>query len=426
MFNHKYNTDNVFSRSIIVGLINLLNNKIQIPNILDTGVVDIIEIPWFFSQGGDERFMQDYFENWSDCLHPLMADGNYDIIPRGNVKLASENINSGALTHRFVRGRRVREIGGQLHTFSSYLNSIPMNYTFEASIKTDTYLDALKITQTIREVFYSTQIFYTRYDGFKIPCQAGFPEDLGIEKTFEYTYADDTQTMVNFSIEVECYQPVTDKTSEMSAANIIEGFATYTSVDTECGDDVINIDLPLKSIDFTTLNTSVVGQPNTYYVSNVPIDINWTSIGTITKVDIYYRINDSNWVISKRFTKNSDHYSLVVPENKNNFDIIFSEDVKKKAVIRPFFDSQGKLTAVNVIEGGYGYTEKLNIDIDQNNFTGHSCEIQPIIENGIITDIKIIDPGSGYDRTTEYKLDIKVVDSRDNSIADSLLGLVII
>ena len=164
MINHINNTDNVFSRSVIVGLINLLNNKIQIPNVLSDNKVDVIEIPWFFSQGGDERFMQDYFIHWADCLHPNMVDGNYDIIPRGNVQLTAESINSGALTHRFIRGKRVREVGGQLHTFSSYMNSIPMNYTFEATLKTDTYLDALKISQTIREIIYSTQVFYTIND----------------------------------------------------------------------------------------------------------------------------------------------------------------------------------------------------------------------------------------------------------------------
>ena len=50
-FQHKHNTDNVFSRAVIVGLINLLNNKIQYTNVLGDNETDVISVPWFFNQG---------------------------------------------------------------------------------------------------------------------------------------------------------------------------------------------------------------------------------------------------------------------------------------------------------------------------------------------------------------------------------------
>ena len=113
-FQHKYNTDNIHSRAIIVGLINMLNNKIQYENQLSNTEKDVIEVPWFFAKSVDERFLQDYFTFWSDCIHPKLVDGNYDITPRGIITLTSKGIESSSLTQRFVRGSYVKEIDGKL------------------------------------------------------------------------------------------------------------------------------------------------------------------------------------------------------------------------------------------------------------------------------------------------------------------------
>ena len=44
-FLHKYNTDNVHSRAVIVGVLNMLNNHIFIENVLSDSNIDIVEIP---------------------------------------------------------------------------------------------------------------------------------------------------------------------------------------------------------------------------------------------------------------------------------------------------------------------------------------------------------------------------------------------
>ena len=120
-FLHKYNTDNVHSRAVIVGLVNLLNTRVQYENVLSDTNIDIVTVPFFYSMTGDERFLQDYFLEWNDCIHPKIADGNYDVIPRGIVTLESNTINTTAMTHRFVRGSYVKEVAGQLQTFNSQL-----------------------------------------------------------------------------------------------------------------------------------------------------------------------------------------------------------------------------------------------------------------------------------------------------------------
>ena len=169
--------------------------------------------------GGDERFLQDFFTHWSDCQHPRMADGNYDVIPRGVLTLTDNSINTTAMTHRFVRGTYVKEVNGELQRFNSFLNSIPLTMSFDLEVETDTLIDAFKIQQAILETFYKVQVFSVSFKGFRVPCQGGFSEDLGIEKTFEFSYQDENKIKFKFSIEVETYYPVVDQTTTRLNSN---------------------------------------------------------------------------------------------------------------------------------------------------------------------------------------------------------------
>ena len=218
-FLHKFNTDNVHSRAVIVGLLNLLNSKVYIENILGDESIDSIEVPFYYNMGGDERFLQDYYLHWNECMTPRMADGNYDVIPRGIVTLSSNNVNTAAMTHRFVRGTYVKEVDGKMQQYNAFLNSIPLTMSFEVKIETDSYLDAFKVQQSILETFYKVQVYSVQFKGFRVPCQVGFPEDYSLEKTFEFTYQSETKVFVNFSLTVETYFPVPDRTTERLNSN---------------------------------------------------------------------------------------------------------------------------------------------------------------------------------------------------------------
>lgn len=418
-YNQKYNTDNVFSRAIIVGIVNLLNNKIQFINTVDNDKEDIIEVPWFPNQAGDERFMQDFFQHWSDCQHPKLATGNYDVIPRGVITLNGENINESALTHRFVRGKRVKEVDGQLQTFNAYLNSIPLTYTFECVVKTDTYLDAMKVTQTIREIFYATQIFYTSYKGFKIPCQVGFPADYTIDKTFEYTYGDDTDVTVSFSLELETYQPVMDKTTERHDAARMQSINPNIDV---ANSDPNNVNLP---DDNRSINIISPIESETFY-SGSTLLIEWESTGTILRNDIYYTIDSgTKWIPIQRNISNRGFYSWEVPtftEKSPYFVLDQSPDIQGK--FRCIVDANGQITNIIIFEGGLGYTNTLKVEVEENQFSGVPAQVEAIIENGTIVDFVIHNGGSGYTPTLQKIIEIKVTDS--NSDANDVINSITI
>ena len=58
----RHNSDDIFNRSIIGGLLNLLNHNITYEQIWDDNVVETVEVPFvynFVSNEPNERFIQD-------------------------------------------------------------------------------------------------------------------------------------------------------------------------------------------------------------------------------------------------------------------------------------------------------------------------------------------------------------------------------
>jgi hypothetical protein len=210
-FNGRKNTDDIHIRSIIVGLINMLNNQIFYENVIDDTHSDIVEVPFFYSTTGDERFLQDYFLQWNDCIYPKKVDGNSDPIPRGVLKIGDISIDTAGLTQRWIRGEFSRIINGTTETFSAYINSLPLKIEFEVEIKFDTLNECFKTFQAILETFYRVRIFNVEFKGMMIPCQVSFPESMPVEKSFEFSYPSEKEISMKFSLDIESYYPVIDE-----------------------------------------------------------------------------------------------------------------------------------------------------------------------------------------------------------------------
>jgi len=222
-FNQQYNTDDILVRSVIVGLLDLLNKRFQIRQVMDTES-EIIPVPFFYQRFGSERFMQDFFMKYHEgCEGPITTEGGSEPVPRGIIALTSLAVNQTALTSKFVRGTYNKEINGEIKAFSSMLNVIPLNMVFDASVLCNTLVESLKITQAAIGSFYKAAKFNVNYSGFMVPCQAGFSQDYQIEKQIQYTYGDgEDKITMKFSIEVETYLPVPDDTSERWRGNIMD------------------------------------------------------------------------------------------------------------------------------------------------------------------------------------------------------------
>jgi hypothetical protein len=200
----------------MVGLLNFLTDKVQIKQAIQADEERLVPIPFYPRFYGDDRFAQDFFLLYgSDCDGFKYAEGNYDPVPRGIIDLTSLTINSSALTNKFVRGTYNKEVAGQIQAYSSYLNVIPLSLVWDVEIITASVGESFKIVQQIIATFYKAATFSVDYNGFRVPCQIGFAQDYNIEKPITFSYGEDNNIFVKFTIEMEAYQPITDPKTEV-------------------------------------------------------------------------------------------------------------------------------------------------------------------------------------------------------------------
>jgi hypothetical protein len=221
----KFNTDEVFLRGLIVGMLRALNEKLTYTQVNDQQQVLEVYVPFFYSMSGDESFLQDFFLQYEDCDgNPVFAEGNYDVIPRGIVNLTGVQIDTSALTSGFVRATYNQEdTKGQMRAFSSYMKSIPLTGSFSVVIKVDTLLDAFKLFQSTINTFYKVLHFSFEHEGMKIPVQVGFPESYDNDKQQEFTYQSvQKRIQFSFNLQLETYYPQKDLSTERFRGNLMQ------------------------------------------------------------------------------------------------------------------------------------------------------------------------------------------------------------
>jgi hypothetical protein len=459
-FNIKKNTDNVFVRNIIAGLIKLLNNQIFYENVKD-GETDIVQVPFFYSFTGDERYLQDYFLNWNDCNYPKKLEGNIDPIPRGSIQLGDFSIDTSGLTQRWIRGQMTKTIQNKTETFNAYINSIALKIGFEVTVKADGVLESFKIIQGFLDTFYKVRVYNVEYKGMMIPCQVSFPESYSAEKTFEFEYPAERFINMTVSLEIETYYPVVDEPNLGSSVmrDLIDGNMDITQqrltdIDIERkltrkqGTDFIEGVDNLSSKTSSIRNSSNVmsslligkesetGNFNNYknkgslvllsplvgetYYSGKPINIKWEKSGWIDELAIYYSLDyGTTWIESNiGINASLESYEWIVPELTNILDgiVVFGNVPKRQAKISLLADALGAIYDYVIYDTGEGYDESAYIEIDSTAGTG--AEIVPIVVEGKIQSIVIFKGGDGYTASAEKEISIKIQDMSDADIND--------
>jgi hypothetical protein len=300
----KYNNEDILIRAVLAGLLDILNNHIEYKQVWGNEDIEIVKVPWFYNQSGDERFMQDFYTHYAECLPPRPVDGNFDMIPRGIITYTGSTINAQRITSRFVQGRYVKEVDGKLESYVSFLYSIPLQIRIDCEMWIDRQVTALKLEQEIRETFYKNVTYYVYYKGLRVGCTVGFPEDIAIDKNIQYSFEVDNKVKLNFSLEIESYQPVFDKTTEMKATTKIKGF---------------NYDIhPIGAKNTQTQFVITTPQEGAVVPKGIPLWIQWTYTREnyiIPKVDLYWLYtgtNDRQEI--DRFQPNTEYYIWNIPE----------------------------------------------------------------------------------------------------------------
>jgi len=352
----RYNNEDILSRAIIAGILNILNNKITYNQVWSNEDIETISIPWFYNMSGDERFMQDFYTHYAHCLPPKPVDGNFDMIPRGVVTYGGSTIDSARITSRYIQGTYLKEINGQLQTYRSFLYSIPLNVNFTCDMWIDTQITALKVEQAIRELFYKTITFYVYYKGMRLGCTVGFPEDITLEKNVQYSFESENKIKISFALQVEAYQPVFDPTTEVNNNDYMSGIGYRLVAKPGVRNDGI-----IKMTD-DTLSFS-----NNYLPKGYPFLMEWeyyNENAIINKVDILWSDHGSNARnVIERGVPNNEYYAWNIPESFTAYKnpvILWPTDssisVYRSPIIRIMPDPNTKAISGSsfiVIDGGY-------------------------------------------------------------------------
>ena len=207
---NRYNTDDVFNRVVIVGLLNLMNNKITYDQIFENTVIENVHVPCMYDFGSsDERFAQDNYTFFgASCFGEKKIDGKFDMLPRCALRYTGSQIDSGNITNKGVRGYYMKNENGKLVSYTALLYSIPLSFSFECEMWIDNIDTAFKIEQSLRETFYKNRTYNVLYRGMKVGCTVGFPEQQTLTKTVSYSFDSERQLKLNFNLAVETYQPV--------------------------------------------------------------------------------------------------------------------------------------------------------------------------------------------------------------------------
>lgn len=353
----RYNNEAILSRAVIAGILNILNNKITYEQVWSNEDIETVRVPWFYNMSGDERFMQDFYTHYAHCLPPKPIDGNFDMIPRGIITYVGSTIDSARITSRYVQGTYLKEINGQLQTMRSFLYQIPLNINFDCEMWIDTQITALKIEQTIRELFYKTITFYVYYKGMRLGCTAGFPEDITLEKNIQYSFETDNKIKINFSLQVEAYQPVFDPTTEVRNDQNMSGL----------GYRLIDMNMPKNDGIITMTEETINSYQNGTFPKGYPLFLEWDYIdenAIINRVDILWSNHGENTRnIIERGVPNNEFYMWNIPQTFTNYKppvILWPQDSSISiyrdpivAIMPNVNDNKIDSSSFYIVDGGY-------------------------------------------------------------------------
>jgi len=211
-FDQYTNKDESFIRSVIVGFLATMQNKLVLKTQLGPNYENFKETPvkFYFATTGSERFLNDNFLNSID-FDPdyTTAETFYGDLPRGLVEFSTMSIESDSITNKYVRTTHKKlGVQGELRSYSSNTFFVPLKFDFTVSVYTDNMIDQLKLSEGILKSFYKNIPYNIEYSFNLVQCVISLSEDNEMERPIEYTFEDKKEYKVSFNCEVRTYLPV--------------------------------------------------------------------------------------------------------------------------------------------------------------------------------------------------------------------------
>lgn len=229
------NTDDSYIRRLIVAMTQFLYEKIKVKQI-ENGETKMIDIPFYYSQTGEEQFMTDLFldnDRWKKELGLDKIKGNPTPVPSCVFTVASFTVNTQFLTSKYVRSnfrRRISTPFGETEKMvSARAAMLPVGTVWDMELTTSSDLQRLKVTEKLLKVFWRSKKFKFSYDGFdSLPCTVAFPTSYNIDKELRYQFpSKDTvlRPRIKFTLETLTYMPIPDEATERYVDNRLDSLS---------------------------------------------------------------------------------------------------------------------------------------------------------------------------------------------------------
>lgn len=234
VFDQHYNKDLSFIRSVIVGFLATLQDKVNLVTQIGPNSGNFKEslIKFYFSTTGSERYLNDNFLNSID-FDPqyISSEAFYAELPRGLVEFSSIAIESDSITNKYIRTTHKKvELNGNLNTYNSETFFVPIKLEFAVSIFMDNILDQLKLTESVIRNLYKNINFKIEHEFNLVQCVLSLPEDMEGERPIEYSFSDKKEYKITFNVEVRTYMPVFIESSTMFEGNRMNTIISNSNV----------------------------------------------------------------------------------------------------------------------------------------------------------------------------------------------------
>lgn len=219
-----------FIRNMVAATAAYLYDKLYIDWQDSEGKNTKIPVPIYYALSGKEDFVRDVFLDDDRHCEVFRSVGNTQTIPYGSFNLTGISLDSGSLQQGGIMMNRNleenTEFGKVTSAKSAPAELMPMEFSFDVSIKCDGEIMRFLVTEAVIETLYKNGSFSFSHRGFdKIRANIGFEESFSlVNKDITYGFGDQNQRpSIEFSFLVTTQLPIINRNLEVDRGARLSG-----------------------------------------------------------------------------------------------------------------------------------------------------------------------------------------------------------
>lgn len=205
MVGERFNFEDVFFRDLTVCVLDTLEGQVKWINRFTSGDVRV-EVPFYYSLTGDERFLLDSFAD-DIVSENRFVELNTDMIPRGHLTMTGFNIKSDEFANPNVWLRMVVENEVEIRKVIAKVRAVPITVNYDLEILLSSEIDTFKCSQAIMDTLWLYKFMYFEYNFMNIDAVILMPDTNQIEMSREKNLTSDNNIKMKVSFTVETYYP---------------------------------------------------------------------------------------------------------------------------------------------------------------------------------------------------------------------------